>query len=88
MKNSAKRETAEEVYSCTNDEVLSALFIGVGPIVSKMGVEASHDLRQVSDESSAEDDDEIIRQHSRLMHQQEFEQKAKDGFIAGGGSAN
>ena len=50
--------------------MLAALFVGVGPIVSKMGAEASHDIRQnVSDDSSAEDEQEIMRHHSRIMKQ-------------------
>jgi len=41
----------------------------------------------LSEDSSAEDEEDMFRAHSRLMKQQEFEQLQRDGFIQNRDSA-
>ena len=77
---SAKNDQASDVYSCTNQEVLQALFIGIGDtsdafkggaiagVSNEVGI-----VRELSDDSSAEEEEDLLRQHERLMKQQEFE---------------
>ena len=86
---SAKNNEVQDVYTCTNQEVLAALFIGIGGDGSGMGTAAaviagvsnSVGVRELSDDSSAEEDEDLLKQHSRLMKQQEFEQIQRDGYI-------
>ena len=63
---SAKREDVQEAYSCTNQEVLDALFIGVGSGTStSMGAaaqnEESQDVRELEEDSSAEEEEDLLR---------------------------
>jgi len=74
----------QDAYTCSNQEVLAALFIGIGgddaqgqkPGVTAAipGVSNSVGARELSDDSSAEEDEDLMRQHERYMKQQEFEQ--------------
>ena len=78
---SAKNDQAQqEVYSCTNQEVLAALFIGIGgeanseSLPGMIGSAAipgvstgKPGVRELSDDSSAEEDDDLLRQHERIM---------------------
>ena len=83
---SAKNDQVQDVYSCTNQEVLAALFIGIGGGDASAdarpgmignaaipGVSTSPGVRELSEDSSAEEDDDLLRQHERIMKQQEFE---------------
>ena len=82
---SAKKEEdkPQEVYSCTNQEVLNALFIGVNPVGTT--APASTEVKpggsqpggstmfsgvvDLSEDSSAEEEEDLLRAHSRMMKQ-------------------
>ena len=62
----------QDVYTCTNQEVLAALFIGIGDdgntdsrpgaISSAIpGISNSVGVKELSDDSSAEEDEDLLR---------------------------
>ena len=70
---SAKSKEEQEGYSCTNQEVLNALFIGHGfknnTVVGGSAIPNSETqyVVEISDDSSAEEETDLLRQHSRLV---------------------
>lgn len=68
----------QDAYTCTNQEVLAALFIGIGASDANAdqsqgvpaaipGVSNNYGARELSDDSSAEEDEDMMRQHERYM---------------------